>query len=63
MSSCTTGGTGVTDRDLTPEATAPSDARMDAIAMQIAQSAWSTPLLLHFAALSGVSQGETRALS
>lgn len=58
----TTGGTGVTDRDLTPEATAPLlDARMDAIAMQIAQIGLvNTPLASLSRGLVGVSrQGET----
>ena len=58
----TTGGTGVTDRDLTPEATAPLlDARMDAIAMQIAQVGLvNTPLASLSRGLVGVSrQGET----
>ena len=60
----TTGGTGVTDRDLTPEATAPLlDARLDAIAMQIAQVGLAnTPLASLSRGLVGVSrQGDTPA--
>ena len=54
----TTGGTGVTDRDLTPEATAPLlDARLDAIAMQIAQIGLAnTPLASLSRGLVGISR-------
>ncbi len=53
----TTGGTGITERDLTPEATAPLlEARLDAIAWQICQQGLkATPLSSLSRALVGIT--------
>lgn len=53
----TTGGTGITERDLTPEGTAPLlEARLDGIAMQIAQVGLAnTPLATLSRGLVGIT--------